>query len=51
MTFVVKIKEISFLVLRDLKCPQPQEGNIQRSQGVRLYTPLNAIFNIKAPPP
>jgi hypothetical protein len=40
MNFVVKIKEISFQVLRDLQCPQPQEGNML----------LNAMFNIKAPP-
>jgi hypothetical protein len=36
MNFVVKIKEISFEVLRDLQCPQPQEGNIQRSQGYKV---------------
>jgi hypothetical protein len=36
MNFVVKIKEISFYVLKDLQCPQPHEGNIQRSQGYKV---------------
>jgi hypothetical protein len=36
MNFVVKIKEMSFYVLKDLQCPQPHEGNIQRSQGYNV---------------
>jgi hypothetical protein len=36
MNFAVKIKEICFEVLKDLQCPQPHEGNIQRSQGYEV---------------
>jgi hypothetical protein len=36
MNFVVKIKEISFKVLKDIQCPQPHEGNNERSQGYEV---------------
>jgi hypothetical protein len=51
MDFVVKIKEISFLVLKDLQCPQFHEGNIQRRQGYKVIYATDAMFNIKAPQP
>jgi hypothetical protein len=51
MNFEVKIKEISFYVVKDLQCPQPHEGNIQRSQGYKVNTLLNSMLNIEAPQP
>jgi hypothetical protein len=51
MNFAVKIKEISFQVLKDLQCPQPHEDNIQRSQGYKVKHATDSMFNIKAPQP
>jgi hypothetical protein len=36
MNFMVKSKEIFFLILKDLQCLQPQEGNIQSNQGYKV---------------
>jgi hypothetical protein len=51
MNFVVKIKEISFRFYRTYNVHNLKKVTSREARVIRLYTLLNAMFNIKAPQP